>query len=181
MVILVGPSNFCVWDVWIDFLHMVFCRSTLEQRVARPRRYGFCIALFLRRRSSEAPSAQRRSRRVAVTISAGHESRRINTPAAPENRSIWLSRELPFGTGSLGSEMGRLNFSWHLLPKNARQRHLRNRRWEVESPSAKVAQPDKFRCSGVPFRQAMALHLEPKFKFIIGAEDSEDLRLRLGF
>jgi hypothetical protein len=84
------------------FFTWFFCRSTLEQWVARPRRYGFCIALFLRRRSSEAPSAQRRSRRVAVTISAGHESRRINTPPAPENRSMWLSRELPFGTGSLG-------------------------------------------------------------------------------
>ena len=52
--------------------------------------------------------------------------------------------------------------------------------WEVESPSAKVAESDKFRCSGVPFRQAMSLRLEPNFKFIIGAEDSEDLRLRLG-
>jgi hypothetical protein len=52
--------------------------------------------------------------------------------------------------------------------------------WEVESPSAKVAEPDKFRCSGVPFRQGMSLRLEPHFKFIIGAEDSEDLRLRLG-
>jgi hypothetical protein len=51
----------------------------------------------------------------------------------------------------------------------------------VESPSAKVAEPDKFRCSGVPFRQAMALRLEPESKFIVGAEDSEDLRLRLGF
>jgi hypothetical protein len=84
MVILVGPSNFCVWDVWIDFLHMVFCRSTLEQRVARPRRYGFCIALFLRRRSSEAPSAQRRSRRVAVTISAGHESGELTRLPRPK-------------------------------------------------------------------------------------------------
>jgi hypothetical protein len=73
MVILVGPSNFCVCDVWIDFLHMAFCRSTLEQRVARPRRYGFRIALFLRRRSSKAQSAQRRPRRVAVRINAGHE------------------------------------------------------------------------------------------------------------
>jgi hypothetical protein len=52
--------------------------------------------------------------------------------------------------------------------------------WEVESPSAKVAESDKFRCSGVPFRQAMSLRPEPKFKFIIGAEHSEDLRLRLG-
>src|ERR1700683_3288379 len=25
--------------------------------------------------------------------------------------------------------------------------------WEAESPSAKVAEMDKFRCSGVPFRQ----------------------------
>ena len=66
-------------------------------------------------------------------------------------------------------------------PLNARQGHLRNRRWEVESPSAKVAEPDKFRCSGVPFRQEMSLRLEPHFKFIIGAEDCEDLRLRLGF
>jgi hypothetical protein len=73
MVIVVGPSNVCVCDVWIDFLHMVFCRSTFKQRVARPRRYGFCIALFLRCRSSKAPSAQRRPRRVAVTINAGHE------------------------------------------------------------------------------------------------------------
>jgi hypothetical protein len=83
-----------------------------------------------------------------------------------------------------GSERGPLNFSWPLLPKNARQGHLRNRRryiWEVESPSAKVAEADKFRCSGVPFRQAMALRLEPKSKFVIGAEESEDLRLRLGF
>ncbi len=61
--------------------------------------------------------------------------------------------------------------------------HWRNRRrliWEVESPSAKVAETDKFRCSGVPFRQGMPLHLEPKSKFIIGAENSDDLRLRLG-
>jgi hypothetical protein len=50
----------------------------------------------------------------------------------------------------------------------------------MESSSAKVAEPDKFRCSGVPFRQGMSLRLEPYFKFIIGAEDSEDLRLRLG-
>jgi hypothetical protein len=34
---------------------------------------------------------------------------------------------------------------------------------------------EKFRCSGVPFRQGMSLRLEPKFKFIIGAEDSDDL------
>ena len=27
----------------------------------------------------------------------------------------------------------------------------------------------------------MSLRLEPDFKFVIGAEDSEDLRLRLGF
>jgi hypothetical protein len=60
---------------------------------------------------------------------------------------------------------------------------LRNRRrhiWEVESPSAKVADPDEFRCSGIPFRQGMSLRLEPHFKFIIGAEGSDDLRLRLG-
>ena len=58
---------------------------------------------------------------------------------------------------------------------------LRNRRrqiWEVESPSAKVADLDKFRCSGVPFRQAMSLRLGPKSKFIIGAETGDDLRLR---
>ncbi|MEA3142178.1 MAG: hypothetical protein QOK23_4347 [Gammaproteobacteria bacterium] len=80
-----------------------------------------------------------------------------------------------------GVERGPLNFSSHLLPQYALQRHWWNRRryiWEVESPSAKVADMDKFRCSGVPFRQAMSLHLEPKFKFIIGAEHSDDLRLR---
>jgi hypothetical protein len=71
----------------------------------------------------------------------------------------------------------------HLLPKNARLGHLRTRRrysWEVESLSAKVAEPDKFCCSGVPFRQGMSLRLEPHFKFVIGAENSEDLRLPLG-
>ena len=52
--------------------------------------------------------------------------------------------------------------------------------WEAESPSAKVAESVEFRGSGVPFRQAMSLCLEPKFKFIIGAEHSEDLRLRFG-
>src|SRR5277367_2066034 len=60
---------------------------------------------------------------------------------------------------------------------------LRNRRrhiWELESPSAKVADPDEFRCSGIPFRQGMSLRLEPHFKFIIGAEGSDDLRLQLG-
>ena len=70
----------------------------------------------------------------------------------------------------------------HLLPKNAQGALAERRRQirEVESPSAKVAEPDKFRCSGVPFRQAMSLRLEPHFKFIIGAEESEDRRLRLG-
>src|SRR5277367_4665814 len=58
-----------------------------------------------------------------------------------------------------------------------RRRHI----WEVESPSAKVAEPNEFRCSGIPFRQGTSLRLEPHFKFIIGAESSEDLRLRLGF
>ena len=50
--------------------------------------------------------------------------------------------------------------------------------WEAESSSAKVAEMDEFRCSGVPFRQAMSLRLEPKSKFIIGAETGDDLRLR---
>ena len=71
----------------------------------------------------------------------------------------------------------------HLLPKNALQGCLRNRRrhiWEVQSPSAKVADLDEFRCSGIPFRQRIALRLEPHFKFIFGAECSDDLRLRLG-
>jgi hypothetical protein len=71
----------------------------------------------------------------------------------------------------------------HRLPKNTLQGHWRNRRryiCEVESPSAKVAEPDKFRCSDFPFRQAMSLRLEPHLKFIIGTEDSEALRLRLG-
>ncbi len=79
-------------------------------------------------------------------------------------------------------ERGPVNFSRRLLPNNALQRRWLERRcyiWEVESHSAEVAESDKFRCSGVPFRQAMSLRLEPKFKFIIGAEDSEDLRLRL--
>jgi len=51
---------------------------------------------------------------------------------------------------------------------------------EVQSLSAKVAQPDEFRCSDIPFRQGMSLRFEPDFKFVIGAEDREDLRLRLG-
>jgi hypothetical protein len=57
-----------------------------------------------------------------------------------------------------------------------RRRYIR----EVESPSAEVADVDKFRCSGVPIWQAMSLRLQPIFKFFIGAEDSDDLRLRLG-
>lgn len=68
-----------------------------------------------------------------------------------------------------------------LRSKNAFQGSLRNRRrdmWETECPSAKAAESDEFRCSDVAFRQAMSLRLEPHPKFIIGAEDSEDLRLR---
>src|SRR5580692_1035328 len=57
-----------------------------------------------------------------------------------------------------------------------RCRHI----WQVESPSAKVAEMDKFRCSDVPLRQGTALRLEPKSKFIIGTKDSDHLRLRLG-
>jgi hypothetical protein len=39
---------------------------------------------------------------------------------------------------------------------------------------------DKFGCYGVPFRWGMSPSLEPHSKFIIGAEHSDDLRLRLG-
>jgi hypothetical protein len=48
----------------------------------------------------------------------------------------------------------------------------------MQSPPAKVAESDKFRCSDVAFWQAMSLRLEPKFIFIVSAEDSEDFWLR---
>ncbi len=38
---------------------------------------------------------------------------------------------------------------------------------------------DKFRGPGVPIRQTMSLRLEPKFKFLIGAKNGDDLGLRL--
>jgi hypothetical protein len=120
MVIVVGPSNFYVCDVWIDFLHMVFCRSTFKQRVARPRRYGFCIFLFLRCRSSQSPSAQRRPRRVAVTINAGHELSeltRLRRPKIDRCDFLMSCRSPPAPWGREGEFAGHSNRSVPSRPR----------------------------------------------------------------
>src|SRR3974390_2172651 len=46
-----------------------------------------------------------------------------------------------------------------------RRRHI----WEVHSSSAKVAELDEFRCSGIPFGKGLSLRLNTHFKFILGA------------